>query len=276
VKANLYRHLFGNDGDGKYNITALFEEQVTNEELKTWAWYAGQYAFNCYRTWGCYDELLCELEKSEEDPQFERKVKGEIEGVPVVGYLDMWYKRIVQVILDWKVMGFCSASAQSPKKFYKSCRDCWGVERAKATRGGGGEPKAHKNYDEIEHHSHLIGSHFLEDADKKWADQIAIYALLLDGGEDTVACIDQLCCKPSENKHEPLIRVAQHRCRVSAAHQASIIKRLTDAWDIIQSGHIFDDLSREQSDSRCELLDVSSPDVGHNDFWAACDERKWF
>jgi hypothetical protein len=262
VKCSLHGHLFGHDGDGEYDLKTLFETQCQVAELRPWAWEAGKYAFDCYRTWGCYDELLRELQQSEEDPQFEFELRGEVEGVPLVGKPDLWYRRQVQVIYDWKVMGFCSRHAQSPKKFYKTCRDCWGKDRAKPTRGFKGEPVAHKGYKEIDHYGHKIGDHFLEAVDKKWADQITIYTWMSGvpvGDEDTVVGLDQLACKPSpdpEKNRHPLIRVAQHRCRISAAYQRGLVKRLQACWDQIQSGHIFDDLTREESEQRCAMLDM--------------------
>jgi len=262
VKCSLHGHLFGHDGDGEYDLKALFEKQCQVPELRPWAWEAGKYAFDCYRTWGCYDELLRELQQSEDDPQFEFTLTGTVEGVPLVGKPDLWYRKNVQVIYDWKVMGFCSRHPQSPKKFYKTCRDCWGTDRAKPTRGFKGEPVAHKGYEEIDHHGHKIGGHFLEAVDKKWADQIAIYGWMSGGpvgDEDTVVGLDQLSCKPSPDPEVcrfPLIRVAQHRCRISAAYQLELVERLKDCWGQVQSGHIFDDLSREESDQRCEIMDI--------------------
>ena len=262
VKCSLHGHLFGHDGDGVYDLRTLFEEQCQVPELRPWAWEAGKYAFDCYRTWGCYDELLRELQQSEEDPQFEFTLTGEIEGVPLVGKPDLWYRKNVQVVYDWKVMGFCSRHPQSPKKFYKTCRDCWGTDRAKPTRGFKGEPVAHKGYKEIDHFGHKIGAHFLEDVDPKWADQIAIYTWMSGvpvGDEDTVVGLDQLSCKPSPDLEVcrfPLIRVSQHRCRISAAYQQQLVERLQDCWSQVQSGHIFTDLSREESDQRCEIIDI--------------------
>ena len=282
VKCALHHHLFGNEGEsfvdragedtgiGTYNLERLFEEQVENKEIRPWAWEAGKYAFDCYVTWGNYNELLQELLQSEEDPRFEFALTAEVGGVPLQGKPDLWYKREVQVVYDWKVMGFCSKSAQSPKKFYKSCRDCWGLDRWKATRGGG-QPKAHKGYSEVDHFGHKIGGHFLSEVDKKWADQIATYAWMLGvpvGDEDMVVGLDQLACKPSpdaEANRMPLIRVAQHRCRISREGQEKLLKRYQSCWEAIQSGHIFDDLTREESDARCEVLNMEQPES--DDLW---------
>lgn len=280
VKCSLHQHLFGNDGGGKYDLKTLFEEQVNNKELRVWAWEAGKYAFDCYRTWGCYDELLRELEKSDEDPRFEFKLTGLVGEVPVVGYPDMWCKVKVQKVLDWKVNGFCSNNPQSPKKFYGSCRDCWGEDRCRPTRGGG-QSRPHPKYEEIDHFGHKIGAHFLHETDRKWADQIAIYSWLLGvevGDENMVAAIDQLACKPSPDLKKnrwPLIRVAQHRCRISKCWQLALFERLHSCWNTVQSGHIFDDLSREDSDSRCEVLDMPQTSGGDDDFWASVNERQF-
>lgn len=301
VKCALHYHLFGNEGDPVvdregnevvnevgvplrvYNLRRLFDSQVNNKEIRDWAWEEGKYAFDCYRTWGCYDELLRELEKSEKPPRFEFELNGEIGGVPVVGKPDLWYFQNVDVVYDWKVMGFCSKRPVSPKKLHKSCRDCWGVDRAKATRGGG-EPRPHKSYREIEHNGHKIGEHWMEDVDAKWADQLSIYSWLLGveiGDEDAVVGIDQLACKPSNDPEacrHPLIRVAQHRCRVSKRHQESLVERLQRCWEACKTGHVFQDLSLEDSIARCEVLDMQQPDDLSNDdaaFWAEINKTEY-
>jgi hypothetical protein len=290
VKCALYSHIFGNEGESFvdragvdtgipiYNLQRLFEEQVENKEIRPWAWEAGKYAFDCYVTWGNYNELLQELLQSEEDPRFEFSLDCVVGGVPLQGKPDLWYKKVVQVVYDWKVMGFCSKSSQSPKKFYRSCRDCWGLDRGKATRGGG-EPKAHKGYKEIDHEGHKIGSHFLSEVDKKWADQITTYAWMLGvpvGDESMVVGLDQLVCKPApdpEANRMPLIRVAQHRCRISEGWQEGLLKRYQSCWEAIQSGHIFDDMTREESDARCEVLDMEQPES--DDLWDMINVREF-
>lgn len=281
VKCSLHQHLFGNDGDGVYDLQTLFEHQVQNHEIRQWAWEAGKYAFDCYRTWGCYEELLRELEQSEEPPKFEFEASGEIAGVPVVGKPDLWYVRNVQVLYDWKVMGFCSRHPQSPKKLYKSCRDCWGTDRAKPTRGGG-DPKPHKDYVEIDFHGHKIGAHTLDQVDHSWADQLTIYSWLsgVEYGDPVVVGLDQLACKPSpdpEANRWPLIRVAQHRCRISEDWQTLLLARLQHCWAQLQSGHVFEDLTREESDERCRALDMQATVVGgeDDDFWASLQEGQY-
>jgi hypothetical protein len=279
VKCALYQHIFGNDGDGEYDLKRLVNHQVQNDEIREWAWEAGKYAFDCYRTWGCYDELLEELLKSEEDPRFEFELLGMIGDVPTTGKPDLWYKRNVQVVYDWKVNNYCSLNPSSPKKLYKTCRDCWGLAQGKATRGFKfDESKAHPKYAEMDHFGHKIGSHWLHEVDKTWADQLCIYSWLLGvevGDENTIVGLDQLACKQSkEDSRKPLIRVAQHRCRVSKDWQDKLYSRLQSAWKTIQSGHIFDDVSREDSDACCEILDMTQPG-GDDAFWTAVSQRQY-
>ena len=270
VKCKLYRDLFGNTGGGEYRTEAMFDRQCENVELRQWAWYAGQWVFECYKDYGLYHELLMELSKSDVDPKFEFSATGEIEGVPIKGKPDLWYKRDVGVTYDWKVNGYCTKSAISPKKLYRRCRDCWPKGIAKPTRGGG-QPRAHPKYVETEYKGHLIGEHCMSHSDKRWADQLCIYELMQ--GEPGVVGIDQIACKPGDDK--PLIRVAQHRCRISDEYRESVITRLKSCWEIIQSGHIFDDMTREKSDSCCEVLDMPQPEDDEDGFWAACTERQY-
>lgn len=287
VKASLHHHIFGHDGGGEYALETLLTTQVDNNCLE-FARRAGKHCFDRYRVCGAYDELLEVMLRSEEPPRFEFKLTGEVGGVPLVGKPDCWFKVGVHVTLDWKVEGYCSKYAQSPKKFYKTCRDTWEpTKEVKATRGGG-EPRPHKGYEEMEHHGHKIGGHWLEDVDKKWADQIAIYSWLLGmpvGDEETITCIDQLACKPhplqdgADERMDPLIRIAQHRCRISSFWQHSLLGRLQDTWRCIQAGHIFDDLSLEESKARCEVMDmqmpVSEPEDENAELWAMVNERQY-
>jgi hypothetical protein len=275
VKCALHHHIFGNDGNGVYDLKELFNKQVQNEELRVWAWDAGKYAFDCYRTWGFYDSLLSELLLSEEDPRFEFELTGMIGDVPTTGKPDLWYKRNVHVVYDWKVNNYCSTRGASPKKLYKACCDCWGSDRGKPTRGFKDGLKPHPKYKEIDHFGHLIGDHWLESVDTTWADQLCIYSWLLGsnvGDSDVVVGLDQLACKPAEG--QPLIRVAQHRCRVSTEWQEILYARLQKCWETIQSGHIFDEFTREESDDTCAVLDMEQP-AGDDAFWSAVSERPY-
>lgn len=272
VKSSLHKHVFGNYGD-KYSLDQLLETQV-DASIISEAREAGAYIFDRYGRCGAYGELLDLLCRSDEDPRFEFTLFGEVYGVPLIGKPDCWFvHKGTHVVLDWKVSGFCSSSPTSPKKLYANCRDTWTAEEGKPTRGGDGP---HKSYDPMDIDGITIGSHWLDDVDKSWSDQLSIYTWMLGspvGSQNVVTCIDQIVAKPAEPK--PLLRVAQHRCRISAFWQLSLSNRLVDCWNTINSGHIFPELTREESDSRCEvlLMQVESFDNGVDPLWAEVNKK---
>jgi hypothetical protein len=108
---------------------------------------------------------------------------------------------------------------------------------------------------------------YLEDVDSKWADQTSLYGWLMgaDIGGKFLTGIDQIVGRP------PKLRIARHRTRVSEGYQRLLWERIKNVWDTIQSGHIFNDLTREQSNQRCKTLDV------YYKAYEGDDERaKWF
>jgi len=272
VKSKLYADLVGTHP--KYELQALFESQV-EEHCRDFAWEAGEYLFQCYVDSGAYEHLTTTIECSEAEPRFEFTLKKEVGGVVLLGKPDCWFKTSVDVLLDWKVNGYCSANPTSPKPFYMMCVDTWTPDVAKPTRGGN---RPHKKFEPVEYGDLTIGNHWLEDVDKKWADQLAIYMWMLNvpvGSEEVITCIDQLACKPFEPK--PLIRVAQHRCRISADWQFNLMTRLQSCWNTIASGHIFKDLTREESDARCEVLDMEAGVKDDDDpFWELVNKKGFY
>jgi len=111
----------------------------------------------------------------------------------------------------------------------------------------------------------------LEDVDRTWADQTSMYGWLMGAeiGEKVITGIDQIVCKPSVGR--PSIRVARHRCRVSESYQQGLWLRIKKVWDTIQSGWIFDDISREESNKRCLMLDEY-----HKAYDGEDPNEKWF
>lgn len=270
VKSALYYHIFGKYDEG-YTCEELLEAQV-DAEIMPAATEAGKYVYERYVACGAYAELLDWICRSGEAPKFEFTLTGEVGGVPVRGKPDCWFMQNgAHVVLDWKVNGFTSSSATSPKKLYAYCRDTWDTSVVKPTRGGDG---AHKSYAPMDFCGMQIGSHFLDDVDASWADQLCIYSWMLGipvGSESVVTCIDQIACKPGDPM--PLLRVAQHRCRISSFWQHSLLSRLQDCWRTIQSGHIFTELTREESDSRCEVLIMQAQSMDDDPFWALIGQK---
>jgi hypothetical protein len=274
VKAELYAR-YNEEPNPEYEREELFNVQV-EEDCRHFARSAGEWCWDRYKAVGAYDDLCAIADRATSQPRFEFHLREEIEGIPLQGKPDMEFELEVPFIHDWKVNGYCSKSATSPRPRYAMCRDTWNLpgenwesENLANTRGGG---KPHKQYTPMEYGGTTIGAHWMEDVNKKWADQVTIYAWMIGipvGSEEWIASIDQLACKPWNGR--PLIRVAQHRCRVSAFWQFSLLERLKRCWDTIQSGHIFTDLSREESDARCETLDMKVHD--DDEFWGLVDQK---
>jgi hypothetical protein len=253
AKSTMFETLFGKT-DPRFEFTTLFEEQV-EEHNRDWALEHGKYVYDCYRVCGAYDDLLDLLKQSKHAPQFEFKITGTIENVPLLGKPDLRFVHPsgAHVILDWKVNGFCSRSPTSPCKNYRLIRDSWGPETAKPTRGGNGP---HKNYRPLVWKGVEIHSGWLEESNADWADQLAIYSWMLGeavGDENVVVCIDQIVAKPHEPR--PLLRIANHRARISKVHQENLIRRVKECWEAITTDHIFPDMTIEESQERCKLLD---------------------
>lgn len=258
VKSALHAAIFGAGADPEFEFDAIFDDQV-EEHNWDFCFSAGLYAFDCYKLSGAYDDLLRELERSEFAPQFEFRLDKAIDGVPLMGKPDCRYihESGAHVILDWKVNGFCSKWGSTPYKYYAMIRDGWDETSAKPSRACS---RPHKGYKSIVHHGVEIGSHYLEETCKDWADQLSIYAWMLNekvGDEDVIVCIDQIACKRRENEF-PLLRIANHRSRISTAWQNQLVQRLTSCWKTIQSGYIFAEMSEEANKARQEVLEMSA------------------
>ena len=261
VKAYLHSKLYGKGYDPAFEFDALFESQVEAHN-RDWAREHGKYVFTSYILSGALADLMLELGRAFDAPRFEFTVEHRVGhsavagGVPILGKPDVFFRTEdgTPVIVDWKVNGYCSRSATSPKPGYIMIRDGWGADVAKESRGCG---QAHKDC--------VLGSHeglsyntagCLSMVDRTWAAQCTMYGWSLGAahGEDILAGIDQLVSKPRASEL-PLVRVARHRTLVSKAWQDELLERIVWAWKCIESGYIFDELTRAESDDRCGILD---------------------
>ena len=252
VKSEMYEYVFGSGTNPQFEFDTIFEEQVVPEH-RDWGIENGLYALECYKLSGAFDDLLDLVDQSQHAPQFEFTVKGDVNEIPLLGKPDLRFvhKNGAHIILDWKVSGYCSKRGVSPAKNYKLIRDGWLYEKPSRS-----DDTSHNGYMPFKYKELEIHKGFLEDCNKTWADQIIMYSWLLGetvGDENVVACIDQLACKP--NGDFPLIRVAQHRARTSSAYQFELMSKLQTCWESIQDDYIFDNLTREESQQRCEILD---------------------
>ena len=256
---------------------ALFIAQVEPQN-REFARPAGDYAFEEYKRCGAYDEILAVL-MTATDVQFESKVDRVVGGVPLSGKPDLRFiinprGTPIQVILDWKCMGHCSKNTTSPTKGYRLVRDCGGWPKPSRNNG-----EAHNLYLAYDHHGFEISAGSMETCSQKYADQVTMYGWLLGaepGDDNVVVMIDEIAAKPAEPR--PLLRVANHRARVTRKYQLELLERAKRCWDAIQSGHIFSDLSREDNDARCELLDDTAASLRTggtgDDFFNECTRPK--
>jgi hypothetical protein len=253
VKSSLHNDLFGDNSDPKYSLDALFEAQVEPQN-RDWARDEGAYIFYCYEISGFYGALRQQLERASAPPRFEFTVEAEINGVPFLGKPDVHWvtAALVKVVHDFKVNGFCSKHAVSPHKSYMLCRD--GYTASKQSKSHNTE---HKEFLAYQHSDLTINTTYLEAANPEWADQLSLYGWALGekiGDENVVLSIHQIVAKAMP-AGRPQLRVAEYRARVKASYQIELAARLKRCWDAITGGHVFPELSREDSDARCQILD---------------------
>jgi hypothetical protein len=261
VKSHLYEHLFGKV-DPKYELTAIFEQQVEAHNREE-AWAAGNILFHKYKRSGAYIDLLTDLQQAASEPKFEIEVSTTITtpngSVPLLGKPDIFYisKSGTHVILDFKVNGYYSRNKVNPGKGY--------VKLWRGTANYGSYKDAFiSDYGGMK----INAGFFFEDLNKEWAAQTTMYAWLcgLDIGEQFISAVDQLIHQNAE------LQVAAHRAKVSPVFQKSLFERAVRAWNAISSNHLFQNLSKEESDKRCQLLEDSAKTLlgdGPNDEWFA-------
>ena len=245
-KSYLHEKLFGKDVDVRYNRYAIFEEQVQKHN-RDWAWENGEYVFNAYKDIGCLADLMLELSTSVGDPRFEFTISDtvttQVGEIPLLGKPDIFFinSEGARVILDWKVNGYCAKSLKSPMKGYVKLREY------------NKDPKMHKDCCLLKVHGMFINVAMgLEDGDKSWADQLAIYSWLLGepfGSRSMITGIDQICGPANR------LRFANHRLRIGADYQFELLALIEQVWETINSGHIFRGMLEDESAARCKLLD---------------------
>jgi hypothetical protein len=260
VKAELHARIFGAGSDPRFEFDTIFCEQVephNRDESKA----IGLHAFDNYVHTGTYDELLKLMENAQVAPEFEFDLSETIDGVPLRGKPDCRFvdRYGNHFILDWKCKGLCSKYGASPTKGYAMCRDGldWG------TRNKNGKPsryngKEHKNYLATNFNSVTINAGFLETCHKEYATQLTMYGWLQGeevGNEDVIYCIDEIVGKFMGENERPLLRVANHKARISKQFQLDLHARLKTLWENINDGWIFKDMSREESDAKFEMLE---------------------
>ena len=111
----------------------------------------------------------------------------------------------------------------------------------------------------------LINSGYMEGCNNEYADQLCLYGWLLGeavGDENVVLMIDEIVAKYMDG-NPPAPRGKPPRSREQGPSTA-LVKRVAQCWTTITSGHVFQEMSPEDSKARCEVLDGMSdePHVG--------------
>lgn len=251
VKSQIHTAVFG-EAETKgspFEFSAIFENQV-EPHIRDTVLERSRDLFNQYVACGAYGELLGAIVRSPYKPEMEFEAKGMVEGVPLLGKPDLRYinEHGVHVIADWKVNGSMSKTGASPVQGYKLCLD-YGSKTHK---------KSHPKYVPMEFKGMEINAKYLEEFERDWADQLAIYSWLLGepvGGEEFVIRMEQVACRPVKGQPLPRAKFATHMSRISKPFQEQLLARIKMCWSTVESGHIFSDMSREDSDNMCEMYD---------------------
>jgi len=254
VKSFIVQKLQGSV-DPAFEFDTIFTQQVEPHNRDA-ARAAGKEVFDFYKECGALADILLDLEGCVGKPRFETAIEGYVSAVsvalgdvPLLGKPDIFFitKTGARVIFDWKVNGYYSNYNVSPKPGYVRLRS------RDPKQNGKQHPKAMV----MAHNGVKISvTHPLCTVEPDWAAQLAIYAWLLgeDVGAKFIVAIDQIAVgKDSFGGRE--FRVAQHRAIVTDKFQYDLFNKAHKAWYAIQSGHIFDELPRAESDARCLLLE---------------------
>ena len=70
----------------------------------------------------------------------------------------------------------------------------------------------------------------------------------------------------------PQLRYARHRGRVKAEYQHKLFDRVQSVWGRVSSGHLFREMSKDDNDARCEVLEQMSTSLASDN----SDDAAWF
>lgn len=265
VKSWLVEKLLGKRPE--FEFDTIFANQVEPHN-RDQALLAGKQVFEIYKAYGALADLLLDLQGCIGAPRFEGSIEAPIScslavgDVPFLGKPDIYFitRLGARVIFDWKVNGYYSNGNVSPKPGYIRQRT--------------GNPKTNgRSHDKAMVMSmtgvKISAMHPLCSVDKGWAAQLSIYAWLLGEaiGAQFITAIDQIAVGRNALR-EREFRIAQHRSVVTEKFQHDVFLSAHKAWQIINSEHIFDELTRADSDARCAMLDemaTTPPDPAFDD-----------
>lgn len=238
VKAYLHKRLFGPTPE--YAFQTLFEKQV-EEHVRDWAIGAGAECFKAYRAGGSLNELLRVLEVADGEPKMEfAETRTFTNGLTLLGKPDLYFrtKGGLDVVHDWKVTGYCSTS--SPTAGYIMVRG--------ANRNAG---RHHDNcciWQESDVTINAVCN--VEKYKPAWGRQLSCYAWITGANVG-----QQVICSVDEITNRNGLSIAHHRCEISEEFQKVSFAMFSECWNVVHSDHIFRNMSKEESEQRCQMLD---------------------
>lgn len=259
VKSDLHKR-FVNNGDPTYTLDALFESQVEPHNRDV-AKVDGKRVYDFYISCGAMADIVLDMEGCIGEPRFETKLEGtvrhDIGDVTLLGKPDIYFltKEGARIIFDWKVNGYYSNSAKSPEPGYKRTRP---------------DGEIHKKYHPTRHNGYEVNGAYAFEAmnltTREWAAQLSTYAWLLGEpiGAKTILAVDQIAC----NRPKQYMRVAQHRGIASEEFQRATFESYARMWQLIKSGHIFDEMSFEENEKKIRALDAVATVMNDAEFRA--------
>lgn len=165
--------------------------------------------------------------------------------------------QFLDVIHDWKVNGWLSAT-KSPDPGFVSIHTI------------DGRVLGHHKDCYIKYVEGVKVNGAISCLPNAWLKQLSIYgwALGVPIGTTIIGSIDQIIGPASK------ARVAKHRFLIDGGFQRQLFDKITEAWEIVNSDHIFRDMTQEQSASRCAALETQIIEGPEDDAWMAELERE--
>ena len=308
--AQTYQMMFGSAFDGyvkNYMVSKLYDDmpeeyalpRIIHDQCERQFWdkkhphYKAEFdAFiwgaellEQYKISGALGDLMAMLRNAAALPKFEftvtdKIVHKEFGECVILGKPDVYFetKEGAHIIFDFKCNSIMAKSNTSPKKAFAKCSDGW--VGGKQSRDNGSQ---HRDAILMYEHGVLCNfAHKFQDIDATWCDQTTAYSWLMGSpvGGSIVVGIHQLVGQKTEPSELLKIRVAQHYYPVDADYQFDLLKKYCVMWEAVQSGHIFMDMSREDSDLKLlELAAIHSGNkLGSKDAWLSetLREKKYF
>lgn len=232
-----------NDGDQRFELRTLFEEQVEPQHRDK-AWVDGEFLFKFYQVSGAYSRILKELEGCVGPPRFESKITAQIGEALILGKPDIyWINKLgCRMTHDFKVNGFYSKSPPSPRKGYT-----WILP------GG----LMHQNCVPTTHKGVVINSVYkMDQTAPDWATQLSMYSWIMGSevGSDFILSIDQICCNANNGKH----RIARLCSLVDEKFQLDLYNDLQKCWRSLLDGHVFMNLTYEDNLAKIDTLRLTN------------------